>query len=90
MVEYINCPCCSGEKEEIPGKMIFKCTSCGAVFGTLYRGDFYSYCSPQLPRESVPAEKWQYFDFVVLGGDGSVSRLHGWRDPETSLVHQWG
>ena len=66
-----------------------QCKECGAISGTVYRGDFYTLIKPRWETRDTPIEDWRHYDFTVLGSDG-VSRSHGWYDAQTYRIVQTG
>ena len=60
------------------------CDRCGALLGRCYRGD-----SPVLMTFGPDGDETRYFDLDLLGSDG-VSRVHGFFNPATMKVVQFG
>lgn len=85
----MQCPACNGRRHEQLATQVYRCRRCGALHGTVYRGELNQYVIMRLAPQPVPAERERYFDFTVLGSDG-VSRVHGWYDTATRLVTQVG
>jgi len=81
----MECPACSGEGK-IEGS-VYRCTVCDGVFGYyLHKSDVEQHVFFRFAKNEVEPGKLRYFDFTLLNGD----RVHGWYDPETKLVHQFG
>lgn len=86
----MTCPACNGKRFRSTALIqVQECRTCGAIFGTCYRGDSYTLVSPYMATENVPAERLRFYDLTILGSEG-ISRSHGWYDPSTKLVHQVG
>ena len=68
---------------------VYECAKCGAIFGTCYKGDSYSFVLPRFSSITPPEGTERYFDFTTLGSEG-IGRRHGWFDPSTKLVTQVG
>lgn len=86
-----GCPACSHKLGTRMGPQLMRCAACGAIFGTLYKGDSYAIVKPwfhQAP-DTVPQDRVRYFDFTILGSDG-IGRRHGWYDTLTGLIIQVG
>ena len=88
-----GCPACScrrGSALEVNGRphnSLKVCERCGALLGRCYRGD-----SPVLmvfdETDSADVET-RYFALELLGSDG-ISFPHGWFNPATMKVVQFG
>ena len=96
------CSSCSnntGHAVEVNGRehaSLVTCDGCGALLGRCYRGD-----SPVLmvfadgaddgvqPNVEATDREAVYFDLDLLGSDG-VNRVHGWYDPASMKVVQFG
>jgi len=89
-IQTIACPGCGSTRgSETETAQVYRCAKCGAVHGTCYKGDASRFVLLQFAREAVPAEVLRYFDLTLLGSQG-IERTHGWYDPATKLVHQFG
>lgn len=89
-MDYTSCPACNHKgQEETEVVTVSRCTRCGAIYGTCYKGEAYGLVKPYMTTEDVPDERLRYFDFTMLGSDG-VTRRHGWYDIKTRLVVQTG
>jgi len=84
------CPCCSatrGNAVEVNGRLahgLYLCEGCGGLLGSCYRGD-----SPVLMVFGEDGDESRYFDLDLLGSDG-ISRVHGFYNPATMKVVQFG
>lgn len=89
------CPACSAENaREVslasqPYVRFHRCKSCGCRFGTLRSGDSFSVVNRQLTGDPDKIAREVPFDFTILASDG-VKRLHGFFDPRSGYVTQWG
>ena len=88
----MGCPGCGGEGTQEKGLPagIYRCASCGGLFGQCYLGESYGLVRPFMTSESVPEDRLCYFDFTTLGAGFKIERRHGWFDTATRLVVQAG
>ena len=89
----LPCPACSSRDNlEHSNAALASCGRCGALFTTrpIPAGDSYALVAPRWATDPAADSRARYFDLDVLQGDGTVSRRHGWFDPETRLVTQVG
>ena len=68
---------------------IFRCSKCGAIYGTCTLGESYECVLPLMSIREIPTEKTRYYDFTTFGSEG-MGRRHGWYDPKTRLITQVG
>ena len=94
MTNYTNCPGCSKKVTVKTMNTAYKgvtgarcCPKCGAVFGTVYKGESYKLVKPWMGDGSF--DNAFYYDLEVLGSDG-ITRRHGWADKDSLLVIQTG
>jgi len=88
-MDYMNCPACSSQKyqkTDIAG--VRKCSNCGAVYGSCYKGESYAIVLPFFSKDPNPRAQ-VYFDLIVLGSDG-LERRHGWYNPADQRITQVG
>jgi hypothetical protein len=87
------CPLCGKRKSSKAHSALpdaRKCSSCGALFGQGYKGDLMRLVRLGSLQANVTEEGTeQYFDFTVISSAG-VDRVHGWFDPATKNVVQYG
>lgn len=85
------CPGCNGtgKTEKALPAGIYRCASCGGLFGETYLGTSYGLVKPFMTSENVPQERVRYFDFDCLGSAG-LTRRHGWYCLDTLLIVQIG
>ena len=89
--EGAGCPACSHRIATIVQgyAMVYRCSKCGAIYGSCYLGESYSLVLPQMTDAEVPAERLRYYDLDCLGSKGIIRR-HGWYDIETKRIVQIG
>ena len=83
----IPCPACSGTLQyatEVSG--VQECKACGAIHGTCYRGDAYTFYLPYWHQG--PDGETRYIDLTMLGS--TVEQFHGWVNKETKRIVQTG
>jgi hypothetical protein len=84
------CPLCNKNRSVttvVP--QVYRCNSCGSLFGQCYLGDSYSLVKPFFVKEEPAAEAIRYFDLECVGSKG-IERRHGWYDPASKLIVQVG
>lgn len=86
-----GCSCTTYRETSFGVANVVRCNGCGGIYTLerIYLGDSYRLVKPQWDDTDCPAEKWQYFDFDVLGSDGP-SRRHGFYNPGNRKITQVG
>lgn len=91
----MTCPGCNGDVKHThrytSGALLGSCSRCGGLVGE----DFtYKEIRDLLRLELHPnpdsVKNPRYFDFSYTQPDMEPARVHGWFDPETLLVTQFG
>ena len=89
-----GCPGCGSLDMETSTEsdtgILQKCGCCGGLIGDCSEGWFYRNVDRGWADSDVPPERMRYFDLVVDYGDEGRKRVHGWYDPETKRVCQFG
>jgi hypothetical protein len=87
----MKCSACNGRLVATDRPTLTRCSKCGGLHGSCYRGDAVALVGLDLPMqaEATSPESLRYFDLTVVGSQG-VSRTHGWFDAHTSRVVQYG
>lgn len=96
MIDYSKCPCCaestigeSNRQDHETVRGLFYCKTCGALLGTIYKGDLFGVVKFVWHDEKLDgAAEQRYFDIVTLGTE--VDRVHGWYDRHSRKVTQIG
>lgn len=86
-----GCPACGKKNNqiEIQSCRVYECGKCHAIYGTLSKGDSYTYVRPFWhDGESKPDDE-RYYNFVCLGSEG-ISRRHGWFNTISKRIVQVG
>lgn len=82
------CPACSSTKgKETSVTDVYECGSCGAVHGTCYKGEAYTFYLPYW--HEGPDGETRYVDLETLGSEG-IERVHVWVNRETRRIVQTG
>ncbi|MCK4761924.1 MAG: hypothetical protein KAW12_06975 [Candidatus Aminicenantes bacterium] len=83
---YISCPSCGSKNAYfLHGRSVSVCLRCNAIFGKIKRQDMKEFVDYE--RMGGHSGNVHYFDFKITDED---IRTHGWYDPETKIVAQWG
>src|SRR5262245_32104865 len=90
-VDGTSCPGCSGEVMGMGGyPNVGVCMSCDGIvgnFGSLADSEkFVSFTKPMSDAD----EGSKYFDFSYDFANGMKDRVHGWYDPKSKAVTQYG
>lgn len=96
----VTCPACLVEivvgRDEIDlNNWVCHCAKCGAVFGVVDDTRFHRWVANKW-HNGDPTGPLHYCDFFVFrrlapeSGDRTISRFHGWVDPNTRGVVQIG
>lgn len=86
MVE--KCTACSGTLKA-EGR-VKRCRKCGGLhIDHIYMGDVYAHVKLGTLVDPPDGADLRYFDITYVGSDG-LHRAHGWYDPQTLLVAQYG
>lgn len=95
-----RCPACrSLDLAQRPIEGIRFCHLCDAIFGDTTPEKVSQVVKDKMhpDPDSVPRENWRYYDLRILPSTGTLldaeidyTRIHGWFDPETSLILQAG
>lgn len=87
---YEICPACSGvlgviESYPLESFEVLKCRDCGGICGEVSREVLAKYVRTNYMQANTDNPK--YFDFIIKETN---QRVHGWFDPETKKVVQFG
>lgn len=86
MTEYTECVACSGELEETENPGIAICSVCQGFHGDVPEALKYVDVDAWAP-DGVPTDRTRYFDITLRD---QKYRVHGWFDPVTRKVVQFG
>ena len=68
---------------------LFACDRCGGLHGEMYRGEAPTVVNINRMSSRQDTDGGRYFNLALLGSEG-VRHVHGWFDPATKLVLQFG
>lgn len=90
MNQPFECRACScTETKPGPTRAFVTCANCGGFFGRGTKDEIHQVVVFHWAEEEVPFDALRFFDVEFTGPD-SANNCHGWFDPSTKRVHQFG